>query len=172
MASKIAGLDVNKLNAVNGPGGDAKASIIDKEDVNNMRQYNVETEKQNTFFGDYNQQKKILNQQLQEQKANQEAVAKSLRAEFGLMGATATEYNKIKKQRIELEAEFAATDKLDIQRRIQLKAQIDAVKISEGKLADQLKSVNSNFIDQSQQLAQVEAELAATEKQLAKLGSG
>ena len=38
-----------------------------------MRQYNVETEKQTSFFGEYNQQRKILNQQLQQQKANLEA---------------------------------------------------------------------------------------------------
>ena len=147
-------------------------AIIDKEDVDNIRQYNVETEKQSTFFGDYNQQRKILNQQLQQQKSNQEALAKSLRGELGVMYETSQFYNKIKQQRIELEAEDAKTSKLNIQRKIELKTQIDALKKSEAELAEKLKATNTNFIEQSQKLAEVETALADTEKQIVKLGSG
>lgn len=73
IASNIADIDVKKIDAVNGVNGSAPGGIIDKEDVDNMRQYNVETEKQTSFFGEYNQQRKILNQQLKQQKANLEA---------------------------------------------------------------------------------------------------
>lgn len=88
------------------------------------------------------------------------------------MGPTAEAYNETKARRLELEAELAKTDKLNINRRIQLKAQIDAIKQSEAKLQEQLLATNSDFLDQSKKLAEVETALADTEKQIAKLGSG
>jgi hypothetical protein len=88
------------------------------------------------------------------------------------MGPTAEAYNETKARRLKLEAELAETDKLNINRRIQLKAQIDAIKQSEAKLQEQLLATNSDFLDQSKKLAEVEMALADTEKQIVKLGSG
>lgn len=173
IAADIAKLDATKLNALNGANkASAQGGIIGKEDVDNMRQYNVETEKQNTFFGDYNRQKELLNQQLQQQKANQEAVKKSIEQEMVVMDAYAKQYLRIKNQRIALEAQYANTSKMDIQRRIQLNAQIQALKTSEAQLLNQLQKTNAQFIDQSQRLAEVETALQDTEKQIAKLGAG
>lgn len=88
------------------------------------------------------------------------------------MGPTAEAYNETKARRLELEAELAKTDKLNINRKIQLNAQIEAVKGTEAKLQQQLLATNSEFLDQSKKLAEVEVALADTEKQIAKLGSG
>lgn len=137
-----------------------------------MRQYNVETEKQTTLFGDYNKQRAILNQQLQQQKAQQEAVLKGLQDELAQTYVLGDAFNKTRTQRIQLEKDLANTDKLDIQRRIELNARINAVKETERQLGEQLKSTNANFIDQSQKLAEVETALSETEKALKKIDSG
>lgn len=73
---------------------------------------------------------------------------------------------------MKLEAELAKTDRLNISRRTQLIAQIEAIKGTESKLQEQLLATNGEFLDQSKKLAEVELALADTEKQIAKLGSG
>lgn len=73
---------------------------------------------------------------------------------------------------MKLEAELAKTDRLSISRRTQLIAQIEAIKGTESKLQEQLLATNSQFLDQSKKLAEVEVALADTEEQIVKLGSG
>jgi septal ring factor EnvC (AmiA/AmiB activator) len=75
IAKDLSGIDPSKLNTT---ATASATATIDKEDVDNMRQYNVETEKQTSFFGEYNQQRKILNQQLKQQKANLEATREAV----------------------------------------------------------------------------------------------
>lgn len=158
---------------MNGPGGSsAKASVIDKQDVDNMRQYNVETERQNSFFGDYNHQRKILNEQLKQQKSNLEAVQKSLWGEWVTMNKSVELLNNYRTQIKQLETEYANTSKLDIKRRIELNAQINSLKGAEAKLAEQVKATNADFIEQSKKLAEVELALEDTNKQIAALGTG
>ena len=170
IASNIANIDLKKLDASGN--GDPKFDVIDKKDVDTVKEYNIETEKQNQIFGDYNKQRSILNQQLQQQKTHQESVKTALQEELAQTYALADAFNEKRKERQLLESEFARTDKLDINRRIELKAQIEAVKKSEAKLGEQLKATNEQFIDQSKNLAEVEAALAETEKEIAKIDKG
>jgi chromosome segregation ATPase len=170
IASNIANIDLKKLDASGN--GDPKFDVIDKKDLDTVKQYNIETEKQNQIFGDYNKQRSILNQQLQQQKTHQESVKTALQEELAQTYALADAFNEKRKERQLLESEFARTDKLDINRRIELKAQIEAVKKSEAKLGEQLKATNEQFIDQSKNLAEVEAALAETEKEIAKIDKG
>ena len=46
------------------------ATVIGKKDVDNIKQYNIETEKQNQYFGQNIEQRKILKQQLIQQEAD------------------------------------------------------------------------------------------------------
>lgn len=71
---------------MNGPGGSsAKASVIDKQDVDNMRQYNVETERQNSFFGQNINQRKQLEEQLKRQQKAQLKTKKDIEDQLILM---------------------------------------------------------------------------------------
>lgn len=175
IASNIASIDVKKLDAASSgapSAGAPSAGAFDKQALDTVKQYNVETQKQNQIFGDYNKQRAILNQQLQEQKTHQESIKKELQEELAQTYALSDAFNQKRKERQLLEQELANTDKLDIKRRIELQAQIDAVKASEEKLGDQLKATNEQFIDQSQKLAEVETALEDTEKQISKVDKG
>lgn len=175
IASNIASIDVKKLEAASSgapSAGAPSAGAFDKQALDTVKQYNVETQKQNQIFGDYNKQRAILNQQLQEQKTHQESIKKELQEELAQTYALSDAFNQKRKERQLLEQELANTDKLDIKRRIELQAQIDAVKTSEEKLGDQLKVTNEQFIDQSQKLAEVETALEDTEKQISKVDKG
>lgn len=69
IAKRISGINVKNLGS---------AGVIAKADVDNIRQYNVEAERQNTFFGQNLQDRRVLQQLLKEQKAELEDINKQI----------------------------------------------------------------------------------------------
>lgn len=65
IAKRISGINLKGLGSVGGVG---------KADVENIRQYNVEAERQNSFFGQNIQDRRVLQKILQEQKAELESI--------------------------------------------------------------------------------------------------
>jgi septal ring factor EnvC (AmiA/AmiB activator) len=82
IAKDLSGIDPSKLNTT---ATASATATIDKEDVDNMRQYNVETERQNSFFGQNIDQRKQLEEQLKRQQKAQLKTKKDIEDQLILM---------------------------------------------------------------------------------------